>query len=258
MKIYDCFIFNNEVDLLELRLNILDDVVDKFVIIEGKKTFSGNDKESIFLKNKEKFSRWEDKIIYRYIDIPDFSTTWDREIYSRNYALTLSIYEDDDVIISSDIDEIPNPEAIKNINQWINDSEHFTFQMNFYMYYINNFVTNKWFGSRVAKYNYLKNTTLDDIRETTEDRNKITGSIIDGGGWHFSYLGGEEMIKNKIQSFSHTEYNTRNIISNISKNLEDNRDLFDRPTNFKTINITEEEYPTHIVENKENYYYLIK
>ena len=258
MKIYDCFIFNNEVDLLKLRLNILDDVVDKFVIIEGKKTFSGNDKESIFLKNKEKFSRWEDKIIYRYIDIPDFSTTWGREIYSRNYALTLSIYEDDDVIISSDIDEIPNPEAIKNINQWINDSEHFTFQMNFYMYYINNFVTNKWFGSRVAKYNYLKNTTLDNIRETTEDRNKITGSIIDGGGWHFSYLGGEEMIKNKIQSFSHTEYNTQNIISNISKNLETNRDLFDRPTNFKTINITEEEYPTHIVENKENYYYLIK
>ena len=72
MKIYDCFIFNNEVDLLKLRLNILDDVVDKFVIIEGKKTFSGNDKESIFLKNKEKFSRWEDKIIYRHIDIPDF------------------------------------------------------------------------------------------------------------------------------------------------------------------------------------------
>jgi beta-1,4-mannosyl-glycoprotein beta-1,4-N-acetylglucosaminyltransferase len=258
MKIYDCFIFNNELDLLELRLNILDDVVDKFVIIEGKKTFAGNDKESIFLKNKEKFSRLEDKIIYRYIDIPDFSTTWDREIYSRNYALTLSIYEDDDVIISSDIDEIPNPEAIRNINQWINDSEHFTFQMNFYMYYINNFVTNKWFGSRVAKYNYLKNTTLDNIRETTEDRNKITGSIIDGGGWHFSYLGGKEMIKNKIQSFSHIEYNTQNIISNISENLENNRDLFDRPTNFNTVDITEEEYPTYIVENKENYFYLIK
>ena len=130
--------------------------------------------------------------------------------------------------------------------------------LSFYMYFINNFVTNKWFGSRVAKYNYLKNTTLDNIRETTEDRNKITGSIIDGGGWHFSYLGGEEMIKNKIQSFSHTEYNTQNIISNISKNLETNRDLFDRPTNFKTINITEEEYPTYIVENEENYSYLIK
>ena len=258
MKIYDCFIFNDEVDLLELRLHILDEVVDKFVIVEGRKTFSGNKKESIFLKNKKKFSRWEDKISYSYIDIPDFSTTWDREIYSRNYALTLPIYEDDDIIISSDIDEIPNPEAIRNVNEWINDSEHFTFQMNFYMYYINNFVTNNWFGSRVAKYVYLKNTTLDNIRETTEDKSNITGSIIDGGGWHFSYLGGEEMIKNKIQSFSHTEYNTRNIISNISKNLEDNRDLFDRPTNFKTINITEEEYPTHIVENKENYYYLIK
>jgi beta-1,4-mannosyl-glycoprotein beta-1,4-N-acetylglucosaminyltransferase len=258
MKIYDCFIFNNEVDLLELRLNILDEVVDKFVIIEGKKTFSGNDKESVFLKNKKKFTRWENKIIYNYIDIPDFLTTWDREIYSRNYPLTLSIYEDDDVIISSDIDEIPNPEAIKNINEWINDRDHFTLQMNFYMYYINNFVTDKWFGSRVSKYKYLKNTTLDNIRETTEQIDKITGSIVDGGGWHFSYLGGEEMIKNKIQSFSHTEYNTPNIISNISKNLENNRDLFNRPTNFNTVDITEEEYPRYIVENKEKYSYFIK
>ena len=52
MKIYDCFIFHNEIDLLELRLNILNDVVDKFIIIEGDTTFSGIKKESNFLKNK--------------------------------------------------------------------------------------------------------------------------------------------------------------------------------------------------------------
>ena len=64
MKIFDCFIFNNEVELLEIRLNILNDVVDKFVIVEGKSTFSGKKKDSSFLKNKDRFEKWNDKIIY--------------------------------------------------------------------------------------------------------------------------------------------------------------------------------------------------
>ena len=61
--IYDCFIFNNEIELLDLRLNILNPYVDKFIITEGDKTFSGIPKESVYLQNKDKFSKWEDKII---------------------------------------------------------------------------------------------------------------------------------------------------------------------------------------------------
>ena len=112
MKIFDCFIFNNEVELLELRLNILNDVVDKFVIVEGSSTFSGKKKKSSFLKYKDRFEKWSDKIIYEFVDIPDCEVSWDREIFSRNYALTLPIFNDDDIIISSDLDEIPNPDAI--------------------------------------------------------------------------------------------------------------------------------------------------
>ena len=81
------------------------------------------------------------------------------------------------------------------------------FRMNFYMYYLNSFKTSEWFGSRVATYGYLKDKTVDDLREATEDENKINGPIIEGGGWHFSYLGGEEMIREKIESFSHVEHN---------------------------------------------------
>ena len=258
MKVFDCFILNNEIDLLELRLNILENVVDKFVITEGKKTFSGKDKDSCFLKNKKRFSKWKNKIEYNYIDIPNFERSWDREIYSRNYALTLPIFNDEYVIISSDIDEIPNPEAILNVNKWINNTSHFTFQMNFYMYYLNNLMTNNWFGSRAATYEYLKNISLDQIRETTEDRNKITGPIIDGGGWHFSYCGGEEMIKTKIESFSHIEHDNLAVKSNISKNLQENTDLFNRNINFDVIEITEEEYPKYIVDNIKKYSSWIK
>lgn len=257
-RVFDCFIFNNEIDLLEMRLNILDDVVDKFIIVEGNTTFSGNKKESNYLKNKDIFKKWEEKIIYEFADIPDYDVPWDREIFSRNYYLTLPIFKDDDVIISSDLDEIPNPEAIKHVDEWINDESHFTFQMNFYMYYLNNFMTSNWYGTRVATYKYLKNKTIDDIREATEDESRISGPIIDNGGWHFSYFGGEDMIKHKIESFSHTEYNNQQTKSRVSKNLESNNDLFGRNVSFKVIEMTEDEYPEYILDNKEKYSSWIK
>lgn len=259
MKIFDCFIFNNEVDLLELRLSILDGVVDKFVIIEGDKTFSGNYKRSNFITHKERFKKWEDKIIFKYFKMPDFDVSWDREIYSRNYYLkSLPIFKDDDIIISSDLDEIPNPEAIRCVKDWIDDENHFTFQMNFYMYYLNNFMTSNWFGTRVATYKYLKDKTVDDIREATEDESRISGPIIDNGGWHFSYFGGKEMIKKKIESFSHTEHNNEQTKSNIGGNLESNSDLFNRNVSFKVIEMTEDEYPEYILNNKEKYADWIK
>jgi len=256
--IYDCFIFNNEIDLLELRLSILDDVVDKFVIIEGNKTFSGNSKESNFIAHWDRFKKWEDKIIYKFFEMPDFDVSWDREIYSRNYYLSLPDFNDEDIIISSDLDEIPNPEAIRCVNDWIDDENHFSFQMNFYMYYLNNFMTSNWFGTRVATYKYLKDKTIDDIREATEDESRISGPIIDNGGWHFSYFGGKEMIKKKIESFSHTEHNNEQTKSNIEGNLKSNSDLFNRNVSFKVIEMTEDEYPEYILNNKEKYADWIK
>ena len=258
MKIFDCFIFNNEVELLELRLNILNDVVDKFVIVEGNSTFSGKKKESSFLKNKDRFEKWNDKIIYEFADIPDCEVPWDREIFSRNYALTLPIFNEDDIIISSDLDEIPNPDAIAQVNDWITDDSHFTFQMNFYMYYLNNYMTDNWYGTRVATYKYLKDRTLDGIRESTEEQSKITGPIVDGGGWHFSYFGGEEMIKHKIASFSHTEHNNEQTLSSISDNVKNNVDLFGRNVSFEVISIEDSEYPQYIIDNQEKYSHLIK
>ena len=144
------------------------------------------------------------------------------------------------------------------MNDWIDDENHFTFQMNFYMYYLNNFMTSNWFGTRVATYKYLKDKTIDDIREATEDESRISGPIIDNGGWHFSYFGGKEMIKKKIESFSHTEHNNEQTKSNIEGNLKSNSDLFNRNVSFKVIEMTEDEYPEYILNNKEKYADWIK
>ena len=138
MKIYDCFIFNHEVEILEIRLNILDEFVDKFILTEGDKTFSGKPKKSFYLENKHRFKKWEDKIIHNFITIPECESPWDREIYSRNSMIKLdNIFEEDDLILTSDIDEIPNPEILSHKNEWISNDKHFTFQQRCYFYYLN-------------------------------------------------------------------------------------------------------------------------
>ena len=258
MKTFDCFIFNHEIELLEIRLNILDKFVDKFIVTEGNTTFSGKPKESIYLQNKDRFLKWKNKIVHNYINIPEKESPWDREIYSRNSIKDLNIFKDGDLILTSDIDEIPNPEVLEHKDEWINDNSHFTFQQNCYVYYINNFYSSNWFGTRACTYKYLKTTTVDDIREATEDSSKITGHLITNGGWHFTYCGGEEMIKKKIDSFCDLQYNVPEVKNNISNNIANNKDIFFRHwMQYKTVDF-DDSFPDYIVKNKKKYSHLIK
>ena len=258
MKIFDCFIFNHEIELLEIRLNILNDYVDKFVITEGDMTFSGLPKESHFLNNKERFAKWEDKIILNQINIPECEGPWHREIYSRNAMVNLDIFNDDDLIVMSDGDEIPNPEILEQASEWVSDDTHFTFEQSCYAYWMNNLYSDKWFGTRAATYKYVNNTTVDDIREGTEDESKITGSVITNGGWHFTYLGNEDHIRQKINSFCDRHFDVPEVTENISKNLEDGNDVLNRThITYSTVDL-DDSFPQYIIDNQEKYSHLIK
>ena len=116
-KLYDCFIFNNETDLLDLRLNILNNYVDYFVIVESEETFTGLKKKLVFdIKNYAKF---KDKIIYAVINkFPEnFTSAWQNESFQRNYLLNLlDNANSEDFIMISDLDEIPNLENINLID----------------------------------------------------------------------------------------------------------------------------------------------
>jgi len=258
MKIFDCFIFNHEIELLEIRLNILNDYVDKFIITEGDVTFSGLPKESHFLNNKERFAKWEDKIILNQINIPECESPWHREIYSRNAMVNLDIFNDDDLIIMSDGDEIPNPEILEQASEWVSDDTHFTFEQSCYAYWMNNLYSDKWFGTRAATYKYVNNTTVDDIREGTEDESKISGSIITNGGWHFTYLGDESHIRQKINSFCDRHFDVPEVTENISKNLEGGTDVLNRThITYSTVDL-DDSFPQYIIDNQEKYAHLIK
>jgi len=124
MRIYDCFSYWDEDLLLDLRLNILNEYVDYFVIIEGNKTWQNNLKKFRF--NIKKFEKFEKKIIYIQVkDMPDGQNPYLRENFQRN-AINRGLEgaREDDLIIISDLDEIPNPKKINNFKKKDIDSSY--------------------------------------------------------------------------------------------------------------------------------------
>src|SRR5947208_2297917 len=113
--IYDCFTFFNELDLLEIRLNVLTEIVDRFVLVEAHQTHQGEHKPLYFAENRARFHRYNDKIIHVVVDgfPPDAVSPWDRENHQRNcIARGLAGARLGDTVLISDADEIPRPELI--------------------------------------------------------------------------------------------------------------------------------------------------
>ncbi len=240
MKIYDCFTFFNELDLLEFRLKLLNDYVDYFVIAEANITHSGEPKELNFEKNKERFANWMHKIIY----IPAIlntigldlskqtesfnpqSSNWKLENQQRDALNFINDrVADDDIVIVSDLDEIPNPAKIKSVNRNI---KAIALTMNFYYYFMNCRsvgLDKRWNGCVISTGKYFKQTTPQLLRDVRNELPRIKN-----GGWHFSFLGGIEKIKYKIKSFAHQEYNKNEFLRDeqIYKALEKGLDIFNR------------------------------
>ena len=155
MKIYDCLMYWDEDLILDLRLNILNEYVDKFVIVESNKTWQNNEKKLNF--NIERFKEFKSKIIYiPILDMPGGDNPWIRENFQRNCILRgLKEAEDNDLIIISDADEIPN---LKNIKQFMENKKYASFKQLSFYYKLNmqNITYPYWHGSRISIKKHLK------------------------------------------------------------------------------------------------------
>ena len=240
--IYDCFTFFNELDLLELRLNILNNIVDKFVIVEGTKTFTGQEKTLNFKQNQERFKKFKDKIIYvEHNEYPSCKTPWIYESLQRNaIAQGLIHCNDEDIILISDIDEIIAPEAIKKAIKTIDKGTPIKKFVQYNMSYCLNIINCKeplWFHPEICTYKNFKNC-LDNAdfnyntycpeevnQGTTANKIRLYEAcdLIENGGWHFSFLGSAEKILYKFKNYSHQELKPHldSIMQNIAAVLED-------------------------------------
>ena len=283
MKTYDCFNFFNELDLLDIRLNYLDKYVDKFVIVESTVTFSGNEKRLYFEENKHLFDKFKDKIIHIIVDdTPDDFTRleestgdqlqdkinqyvnkspgwgksekqWGREIFQRECIFRgIKDCNDDDVIILSDLDEIPNADIIRDLK--FDNIRCFELKQRVFYYHINLLRELNWSGTKISKWKSVKESTINEIRQ-----NKITDSVISEGGWHLSFMGGEERIIEKIEAYSHQEFNHESIKNNVSRNVDQKTDIFHRDGNRCEVVDINIEYPNEIIDIvSDKYGYLIK
>lgn len=234
MKIFDCFTFFNELDLLELRFETLGSVVDYFVIVEANKTFSGKDKEFIFEKNKSRFEKWIDKVIYVKVeDMPEYNPKdlWGLEFFQRNaiYRGLVDIAQPGDKILVSDCDEIPNPDTLMaNIDR----HDMITFRQTLFYYYVNNASLGRWCGTVMAEWGSFDKRIQTLRWFAIKNRyQRWVDYIIENGGWHYSYLSGgkPERIIEKIDSFS--DINLRGMagdVKTIESKMNNSKDLYNR------------------------------
>lgn len=235
--VYDCFMFFNELELLEVRINELSSVVDKFVLVESTKTHQGNPKPLYYEENKNKFREFTDRIIHVVVEFPPQITgAYERDNYQRQMIMEgLKNCLSSDIIIISDLDEIPSS---AKIIEYKDKPGIKLFRQSVFYYYLNcrGFVGGHpyfWFGSVMAPYSLVKDPqSLRDLRgrfgwlaEGNGDFLRRTYHhlgffaellfrfrtvrivAIPNGGWHFSYLGGTERIIQKLEAFAHPEYN---------------------------------------------------
>jgi beta-1,4-mannosyl-glycoprotein beta-1,4-N-acetylglucosaminyltransferase len=224
VKVIDCSLFFNEFDLLEIRLNELSELIDRFVIMEATSTFSGLPKPLYFEKNSGRFSSFADRL--RVVTVRDFidpaESTWARQARHRN-ALAEGFVDasEDDIVILSDADELVSPAAIRELRDYPpRRGEVVCFELRMYNYFLNTECATRWLrtGPRAARVGDIRTlevlrrvrgptgSRLRDLaraaRSSLEARHPVKRRVIRDAGWHFSYLGGVAAIQEKMRSFS--------------------------------------------------------
>ena len=287
-KLFDVFLFLNELDLLDLRLKTLYPIVDFFIITEINETFSGKPKSLIFEKNRKRYKEYDKKIIYNPITKKDLlelqKEYWSdyvsdlkksisykhkgkppkylkkslrREISHRDAAILgfFKLASDEDLILLSDLDEIPNPKTISKAIKKKFDCPHY-FKMDWFLYWINNKVSNPWFGTVLFRFKNLKGNSLDNLRFASPKEQDVPGPIINNGGWHFSYLGGYEAIIYKLKSHPFQGYKVQFAIMldklkirRIKNTVKKNNDMFFQKRNLSIVDI-DDSFPEYMIKDE--------
>jgi len=204
---------------LDIRFNLLAPYVDYFVLVEAAQTHTGKEKNLLFKENKAKYEKFLSQIIYVCVDdFPNADDPWVRENYQRNaMARGLTNCSDEDIILISDCDEIPNPATINLLRRRGLDKLTII-PMFMCLYFVNflNVTVPLWWRAKACTYAELKKTTPNKIRMKKFPM-ALSKKLEDNGsvqlGWHMSYLGGRDEIKEKMGAIAHQEFNTKQYTS---------------------------------------------
>ncbi len=279
MKVFDSFRFFNELDLLEIRFNLLYDYVDHFVITECPYTIMGDEKPLYYWENRKRFDKFNDKVIHDVMeDIPndfsdyierkgyhtpygdinpscgkrsiDIELRYQRDMYARDYtaySIEKAGAKSEDIIITSDADEIINPLILKNVD-WFDGYNHYVALQRCFYYKLNVLREENWMGSRVCDWFKLRNTSVDKLRQDWKQSYRM-----EQGGWHWSYFGDVEVIEQKLKACADSHHESEDISAKIAWG----KDPVGRGQLYGAVPL-DNSFPEYILNNQEKYSNLIK
>lgn len=228
--IYDCFIINDELDILAKRFMMLYDMVDRFVIVEGTKTFANKPKPLHFRDNLERFKPYLSKVSHVVVDdFPDPSP-FGMENHQRDCIMRgLTNCRDNDTIIISDCDEIP---AAPKILSYTTEQGIRFLEMDLYYYNMHVRAADKWRHVKILPYELLKKIGPGGARYA--EKMGLNPGLITDGGVHLSFFGDANVAIKKMEEYSHQEYNTNEYKNpeRIQKAIDDGKDIFGRSIQF--------------------------
>lgn len=255
-------IINTELEWLEIRMGQMTSQVDYFVIIESTKTFTDEDKPLYVRDNWDRYAKYHHKMILHTLDTTnaDFSDAWSRERFSRNamYDQVIPKLTGDqeayqgDVILVSDVDEIPRPDALKALRN-CEFPTTVTLHTKMYYYSFQWLKRGDWPHPQATFYNREKTVLPQDLRTSN-------GGNLYNAGWHCSYcFSTVEEMATKINSFSHAELNREEFKDpdKIVGRVRGGRDMFDRENEHFDRVEDNPDVPKFLVENPEKFMYLL-
>jgi hypothetical protein len=243
--------FWKETHILELRLGILENVVDHFYTIEATKTFQGNDK-TMTAKNTK-----HSKHTVLEIEYPKGLTDWGRENYQRDVAtqlIDLSGYNDDDIVLITDLDEIPKPESLELLREVFDPDFSYCFEMTMHYWYLNNQNPELgfWYKAKACSVGRFRSEGFN----ATSLRLWENSVVVPHSGWHWTYIGDIELNIEKHKAFAHAEANYPENLARIPRVWEANMDMDGH--RLVTRSIDDEFYPQYLQDNKDKYSQYIK
>jgi hypothetical protein len=242
-RIIDCFLFNGEFDILELRLNLMYDYVDQFILVEASSTFTGIPKSDLFITESERFEEFKDKLkVITLKELPSKSDAWQNEFFMRRALLENSGAHDDDIVIISDVDEILN---LKDIFRLMDYTKSYLIEMPCYYYFANLQSSEIFCVTYIGPFRKIKEKDIGNrlkFKDFVDDILRVNKQC--DYGMHLTYQFGFdiERYKQKLQSFSHQEFNTEYFANNnrLRNVINFHLDLYDRwKFTYKISNETE-------------------
>ena len=265
-RVYDFFAFNDETDMLEIRLNTLASVVDYFILVESPKTYQQRSKRLVYQDTKDRFLTFQDQIIHVVLDdLPNTTSAWEIEGFVREEGLRRGLnadpkkaVRDNDVVLVSDTDEILRPEIINGLKYCSGfesdvGETRILLRQNLYYYAFS------W-RHDVPLY-WRTDAVLWDIKHPRYNIRRQDGAavVVNNSGWHCSWCFKRmQQFRIKARSYSHSEHDQGHFLSrnHILQSVRNGLDLFNRSSETFTF-VEPIDIPLYLKSNAHRYLWML-